>query len=102
MNGLDELAILLQFHRGRALDAQAYGASKYYANHVYGAFFAGLGWPLQKTLSAANVYGTLFSHYNPNRVHMSFSYPGIPAVNAQNIINGYNATKAGVLCIKAQ
>jgi len=44
----------------------------------------------------------LISHYNPNEVQMSSSYPGIPAVNVQNIVNGYNATKAGVLCIKAQ
>ena len=102
LNGLDELAILLQFHRGGALDAQAYGASNNYANYVYGAFFAGLGWPLQETLGAANVYGTLFSHYNPNTVQMSSSYPGIPAVNVRNIVNGYNATKAGVLCTKAQ
>ena len=98
LNGLDEIALLLQFHRGGMLDAQAQGGSPAYGNYAFGAFFAGLGWSLQNTLAAANAYGALASQYNPKTTNMSPDYPGIPSANVQNIANGYNAATAQVLC----
>lgn len=98
LNGLDEIALLLQFKRGGMLDAQAQGGSPAYANYAFGAFFAGLGWSLQNSLAAANAYGALASHYNPQTTNMSPNYPGIPSSNVQNIANGYNAARAQVLC----
>jgi len=98
LNGLDEIALLLQFKRGGMLDAQAQGGSPAYANYAFGAFFAGLGWSLQNSLAAANAYGALASQYNPKTTNMSPDYPGIPSANVQNIANGYNAARAQVLC----
>lgn len=101
LNGLDEVSLIAQFHRGGSLDAQAQGANSNYGNYVFGAFFAGLGWPLQDALAGANAYGALYSQYSASQLKGNYSsYPALPAANVQYIIKGYSAAKAGVLCHK--
>ena len=91
------LGALYQFHRGGALDAQAYGALPDYANYVYGVEMAANGIPLGAALGAANEYANLRSSY-PSDVPMDPNYPSTPAVNVSNITQGYNDQKNGTLC----
>lgn len=95
------------FAKGGPLDAQpsATGNSldkASYGNYVYGAFFAGAGIPLSDALSAANAYGfkqQLFGGAYKGRT-MDPNYTHLPAVNVQDIINGYQDAIQGTLCTK--
>jgi hypothetical protein len=90
---------LSEFHRGGALDAQAYGSSTAYANYVFGDYLSALGFSLPGSLSGANAYAFAAASYPPN-TQMSPSYPSTPAVNVTNITAGFNAQQNGSLCTK--
>ena len=90
-------ALALDFHRGGRLDAQAQGAKPAYANYVFGVYFAAAGFGLSTTLSAANKYGQLFSHY-PKTTKMDATYSHIPVSNVISITQGFNDQKAGTTC----
>lgn len=95
MNALN----LVSFHRGGRLDAQVrYGGSQAYANYVFGAYMAAAGFSLSFTLSAANAYGALFSHYNPAQTKLDTTYTHIPAANVAAVTAGFNAERSGGLC----
>ena len=93
-----------QFSKGSALDAQpkASGTTLQrasYGNYAYGAFFAGAGVPLNEALTAANAYGfkqQVTGAYGGRTLDPTYSH--IPAVNVQDIVNGYNAALQGTLC----
>ncbi len=90
---------LLDFRRGAANDAQAYGASSDYANYVVGDFTGALGLPLSTALAGANLYAYCCSAYAQNKVYDP-DYQSIPANNVKNITNGYNDQKNNSLCHK--
>lgn len=86
------------FHRGWFLDAQVqYGGSQAYANYVFGVYMAAAGYSLSTTLTAANAYGGLFSHY-PSNTTFDPQYPHIPSANVANITRGFNDERNGTLC----
>jgi len=90
------LGQLLAFHRGGPLDAQVrYGGSTPYANYAFGVYNAGRGAELGDVLDLANLYGKLFSNYDPKKLDKT--YKSIPAENVQNITRGYNDYKNGKL-----
>jgi RHS repeat-associated protein len=89
---------LYEFHRGGFLDAQVqYGGSQAYANYVFGVYMASGGYSLSTTLSTANAYGALFSHY-PAGTNYDPNYTNIPASNVANISQGFNDALSGMLC----
>ena len=90
---------LLSFHRGGALDAQAYGSSAPYANYVYGDYLSAAGYSQSTALFGANSYAFLFAKY-PANTPMSPAYPSTPASNVSNINAGFNAQQNGTLCSK--
>jgi hypothetical protein len=99
------LGTLLNFARGRSLDAQVlYGGSQAYGNYAYGVLLAAAGLPLPDALSAANAYGAARSTYSASQLAGSEAtgYPSIPPANVDNITNGYNAQQNGTLCTKPQ
>lgn len=94
-----------QLSKGSALDAQpkASGTTLQrasYGNYAFRAFFAGTGVPLNDALGAANAYG--FKQQVAGGAYarrtMDPTYSHLPAVNVQDIINGYNAALQGTLC----
>jgi RHS repeat-associated protein len=93
-----ELAGLVDFRRGSALDAQAYGSSVAYGNYTYGVFLAANGWSINETLTGANAYGYFRSSYNPNLLDPTSDYPSIPPANVANITVGFNAQLDGSTC----
>lgn len=95
---LYDAANLAQFKRGRALDAQSYGASPAYGNYVFGVYNAARGAGLPDTLDLANTYGKYFSRYKFTADNPADQiYSSIPAQNVQNITKGYNDYKNGTL-----
>jgi len=100
-------ALVGDFAKGGPLDAQpsATGTALQrasYGNYAYGAFFAGAGLSLSDALSAANAYGfkqQLFGGAYKGRT-MDPTYTHLPAVNVQDIINGYMDEIQGKLCEK--
>jgi hypothetical protein len=99
---LQNVANLLSFHRGGSLDAQVlYGGSQAYANYAYGVYVNAAGLSLSTALVGASANATLTGAttvYLKNGDTMDTNYPAIPAVNVQNIINGYNDQQNGTLC----
>jgi hypothetical protein len=91
------LSNLFSFHRGGALDAQAYGSSPAYANYAYGDYLSAAGFSLPVALSGANLYAFLGSTY-PAATVMSPTYPSTPSSNVSNITGGFNAQQNGTLC----
>jgi hypothetical protein len=98
-------ALFGQFSRGSSLDAQprATGTSLQrasYGNYVFGAFFAGAGVPLSDALAAANTYGfkqqVVGGAYQGRNMDNTFTH--LPAVNVQDIRNGYRDAQLGSLC----
>ena len=93
------LGDLLSFHRGGALDAQAYGSTASYANYVYGDYLSAAGYSQSTALFVANTYAFFFGKYSATTV-MSPAYPSTPARNVSNINSGFNAQQSGTLCTK--
>ena len=92
------LGQLLAFHRGGPLDAQVqYGGSTPYANYAFGVHNAGRGADLGDLPDLANLYGKMFSKYDPQKTKFDQTYTSIPAENVQNITSGYNDYKNGTL-----
>jgi hypothetical protein len=94
-----------QFSKGSILDAQPRATGTplqraSYGNYAFGAFFAGAGVPLSDALTAANTYGfkqqALGGAYQGR--NMDRTYTHLPAVNVQDIVNGYNAALGGTMC----
>ena len=90
--------VLPNFHHGGALDAQAYGASRAYANYVYGVYMGAAGFSLPFSLWGANFYGAKESYTWTQRMQPDKTYRNIPADNVVNITRGYNDEKNGTLC----
>ena len=101
---------LLSFRRGGILDAQVlYSGSQDYANYVFGVYMASAGYSLPQALSFANTYagspsltGTFpfIGRKYPNRPASYFdkNYTNTPAINVQNIAEGFNDARNGTLC----
>jgi hypothetical protein len=87
---------LMAFHRGGALDAQAYGSTPDYANYAYGVYMSAGGFTLQQTLEGADLYAGVFGRYSSD-VPIDTTYKSTPAVNVKNISNGYNNQQTEVL-----
>jgi len=90
---------IAQWRRGALLDGQPLGASRAYANYVYGVGFAAAGFSLSFTLWGANAYASA-SHatYSPAAGPMDATYNSLPTANVQNITRGYNAYMNGTTC----
>jgi RHS repeat-associated protein len=99
------LNLYSNFQKGGTLDAQPYASGTglqraSYGNYAYGAFFAGAGFSLQQTLSAASLYGYKQQILNGAYQGRNFGpdYGGIPIENVQDITAGYSAQMNGMLC----
>lgn len=92
-------ASLYQFKRGGPLDAQVrYHGSQAYANYVFGVYMASAGFSLSYSLTSANRYGMLMSHYVASQTTFDPTYKNIPIDNVSNITRGFNDFQAGTLC----
>lgn len=67
-----------------------------YGNYVYGVYMQAAGAPLSVALRGAEGYALTKTY--PTGTPMQPWYPGLPAANAQNITNGYNAQANGTTC----
>jgi hypothetical protein len=67
-----------------------------YGNYVYGVYMQAAGAPVSVALRGAEYYAIKKTY--PTGTPMQPGYPGLPAANAQNIINGYNAQANGTTC----
>jgi hypothetical protein len=108
-NWIDNDLNLISFRRGGILDAQAYGGDPAYANYVFGVYMAAAGYSLSTTLEYANTYAgtpTLTKTFPfvgrkyPNRPSSYFDpkYSNTPAINVQNIMQGFIDAQNGTLC----
>jgi hypothetical protein len=85
------------FKRGQPLDAQPLATGTVqqraaYGNYVLGVYMQAAGFPLTKTLTAANTYAYASrAKYTENNGPMDSTYTSIPAANVTNITNGFNA-----------
>ena len=67
-----------------------------YGNYVYGVYMQAAGFSPSTTLRGAEGYAATKTY--PAGTPMQPPYPGLPAANAQNIMNGYNAQASGTTC----
>jgi RHS repeat-associated protein len=90
---------IFEWRRGAQLDAQPLGASRAYANYVFGVGFAAAGFPLSFTLWGANTFAAVSgATYTSAAGPMDASYTALPAANVQNITHGWNAYMNGTTC----
>jgi RHS repeat-associated protein len=67
-----------------------------YGNYVYGVYMQAAGAPLSVSLLGADLYASTKSY--PAGTPMDPNYKSLPAANAANITNGYNAQANGTTC----
>ncbi len=87
---------------GQYLDAQPLTtvpdtwAAAAYGNYVYGVYMQAAGFSMEVTMRGAQGYASTKTY--PAGTPMQPGYPGLPAANAQNISNGFNAQSNGTIC----
>jgi len=105
-NPITAILDLKDFRRGKALDAQPLATGNplqraAYGNYAFGTYMQAAGVPLSAALVGANAYAfTSGAKYGPSNGPMDPSYGSLPAVNVDNITNGYNAQMNGTTCHK--
>jgi hypothetical protein len=67
-----------------------------YGNYVYGVYMQAAG--VSRSVALRGAEGYALTKTYPTGTPMQPGYPGLPAANAQNIINGYNAQSNGTTC----